>query len=370
MGKRKILVVLTALCCAVIVCAWGLKTTAASNTASVGKFSAGDNRVIFRSEDISYLNGELERLQNEMDDSVLSSASADVTVSASADMRRCMLNSHGIINYDNGRVTANAANLFALADGTDALGNAYATAACRALNEIGTYFDSDGNVNHAEQTAAAIVLSCEQLKEGILQSQSVEHLSASPVISDNITAGAAAWVNGQCIIGNGADNERAYQRGIEDGAAGNDDDMEIQYTHHTHTGNGQSGWSDGHVLYQSGNPGGCFRGAGHTHNQAGSYCEQKSIDKGEWYTCQRDDWTYSAEQGGYVCGHGHFASWVEPGQVCGNRHWVANIVSYWDCNGDGEGTQGEWVNTWKIGCGKRAGQVETATIIIRRSKGT
>lgn len=350
--------------------AWGLKTTAASNAASVGKFSASDSRVVFRSEDIDYLNNQLEQLQNEMDDSVLDNATADVTVLDRADMRRGKLFSHGIINYNSGRVTANAADLFALADGTDALGNAYATAICRALNEIGTYYDADGNVNHTAQTAQAIVLGCEQLEEGILQSQSVEHLSAAPVTEANITAGAAAWVDGQCIIGTGADNERAYQRGMEDGAAGNDDDMEIQYTYHIHTGNGQSGWGDGHVLYQSGNPGGCFRGGEHTHNEAGSYCEQKSVDKGEWYICQRSDWTYSAEQGGYVCAHGHFTPSVEPGQVCGNREWVANIVSYWDCNGDGEGTQGEWVNTWKIGCGKKARQKETATIIIRKNSGT
>ena len=370
MEKKKILVVLTVLCCVMIAGAWGLKTTAASNMASGGNISAGDGRVVFRSEDIDYLNNQLERLRNEMDDSVFGSASANVTVLDCADMRRGKLFSHGIINYDNGRVSANAANLFALADGTDALGNAYATAICRALNEIGTYFDADGNVNHTAQPAEAIVLSCDQFEEGILQSQSVSHLSAAPVTAANITAGAAAWVNGQCIIGNGADNERAYQRGVEDGAAGNDDDMEIQYTYHEHTGNGQSGWGDGHVLYQSGNPGGCFRGAGHTHNQAGSYCEQKSIDKGEWYICQRNDWTYHEEWGGYVCSHGHFKPWAEQGQVCGNRQWIENIVWYWNCNGDGEGAQGEWVNTWKIDCGKRAGQKETATVIIRKNSGT
>lgn len=372
MRKIKTLpVILAILCCAVTVGAWSLKTTAASNTASVGNFSASDNRVLFRSEDINYLNKELERLQNEMDDSVFGSASVDVTVSASADMRRRMLASHGIINYDNGKVTANAANLFSLADGTDALGNAYATAICRALNEIGTYFDLNGNVNHAAQTAEAIVLGCERLAEGILQSQSVDHLAAVPVTADNITAGAAAWVNGQCIIGNGADNERAYQRGIEDGAARNGDEVEMQYTYHEHTGNGQSGFSDGHVLYQSDNPGGCFRSSGHTHNQAGSSCENRTGYREETWACARTDWTYNESVDRWQCGLGHMREFAEPGvDVCGALTTERIRYSYWDCNGDGEGAQGERVNTWKIGCGKRAGQTETATITIRKNSGT
>ena len=372
MRKKKIILsILTVLCCASIAGAWCLKTTAATNTASVGNFSASGGRVVIRSEDIDYLNGELERLQNEMDDSILSSASADVTVLASADMRRRLLNSHGVINYDNGKVTANAANLFALADETDVLGDTYATAICRALNEIGTYYDADGNVNHTAQTAETIVLGCKQLEEGILQSQSVEHLSAAPVTEANITAGAAAWVNGRCIIGNGADNETAYQRGMGDGAAGNDDDMEIQYTHHSHTGNGQSGWGDGHVLYQSGNPGGCFRSVGHTHNEAGSNCEYKVEYKEETWSCVRTDWTYNESAGRWQCGLGHMREYAEPGvDVCGVLATERIPYFYWNCNGDGEGAQGEWVNTWKIGCGKRAGQTETATITIRKNSGT
>ena len=38
---------------------------------------------------------------------------------------------------------------------------------------------------------------------------------------DNLSAGKAAWVNGRLILGNGADNERAYRQGLTDGAQGN-----------------------------------------------------------------------------------------------------------------------------------------------------
>lgn len=361
MRKKKLIwCVLTVLCCVLIAGAWCLKTAAASNTASVGRISASGSRVVFRSEDINYLNRELGRLQSEMDDSVFDSAVAAPPVSDSADMRRRMLSSHGIINYDHGKVTANAANLFALADGTDALGNAYATAICRALNEIGTYFDSDGNVNHVAQTTEAIALGCEQLAEGILQSQSVEHLSVAPVTSANITAGAAAWVNGQCIIGNGADNEEAYQRGIDNGAEGNIQDVDIQYTYHVHTGNsGKDPIPDGDVYYSVDNPEGCYAAAGHTHNAGGLSCP------GYWCTkCH-----YSGKPQGNVSGLScpyHGTSHLKVSHLTEDGKEYTN---YW-CTGTREDhyhseCSSTQVNTWIINCGKFAGRtVEEATVII------
>lgn len=356
--KKKIIgSILTVLCCASIIGAWGIKTTAAANTASVGKFSAAGSRVVIRSGDIDYLNRELERLQSELDDSVSDSAGADVTVSDSADMRRRMLNSHGIINYDNSKVAANAANLFALADGTDALGDAYATAICRALNGIGTYFDAEGNVNHSAQTAEAIVLGCERLAEGILQSQTVEHLSAAPVTADNITAGAAAWVNGRCIIGNGADNERAYQRGIDDAKAGNNDDMDIRYTYHVHTGNsGKNPIPDGDVYYAAGNPAGCYAAAGHTHNTGGITCP------GRWSTqCGYGGMEWDDHQRSYSCPD-------HPGKTKVVR-MEGGITNYW-CDGTVDPyfiaeCNNSPVNTWQISCGKIAGKtVEEITVVI------
>lgn len=37
---------------------------------------------------------------------------------------------------------------------------------------------------------------------------------------DNLSAGKAAWVDGRLLLGNGADNEKAYQKGCEDGEKG------------------------------------------------------------------------------------------------------------------------------------------------------
>lgn len=363
MRKKFMALALAAVCCTVTVGASGLKTAAASNTASVGDFSTDNGRVVFHSGDITYLGGELDALHSEIVSSVFDSDTVDGTVSASENKRRNLITSRGVINYDNGKVTANAANLFTLADQTDALANAYTAAVYRALNDIGTYFDADGNVNHESQTAASLVLSCERLMEGILQSQSVDHLPVAPVIADNLTAGTAAWVNGQCVIGNGADNERAYQRGIKDGEEGNDDDIEIDYKRHVHrNGNGEEVTKK--TVYASKNPGGCYRANGHTHDAVG--------------TCPKD----TVECSGFGGAIDHHPSCIDSGsdwgtdnghihckakcQVCGREvedeyaKCTYTTTSY-TCN--------QSTNTWQIGCGKSAGQIESVTIIIRKKNG-
>lgn len=38
---------------------------------------------------------------------------------------------------------------------------------------------------------------------------------------DNISSGKAAWVDGRLLLGNGADNDKAYQQGLSDGVQGN-----------------------------------------------------------------------------------------------------------------------------------------------------
>ncbi|MCM1122730.1 MAG: hypothetical protein NC416_09105 [Eubacterium sp.] len=40
-------------------------------------------------------------------------------------------------------------------------------------------------------------------------------------VEDDLSAGTAAWVDGRLLLGNGADNEKAYRQGITDGGLGN-----------------------------------------------------------------------------------------------------------------------------------------------------
>lgn len=352
--KRKRLLVLafTILACFVTVGVWGLKTAAASGTASVGNISVNGGKVYFSAEDVIYLNSELSALQREVNNSVSGGVSADGTVHDSADERRKLINSRGTINYDNGKVVADEASLLALADRTDALADSYATAVCRALNRIGTFYDAGGNVNHESQTAGSIALSREQLVSGILKSQSVDHTAAAPVIADNITAGAAAWVNGRCIIGNGADNERAYKRGIEDGENGDGDGIDMEYIYHVHR-NGEGEEVSQLTVYDTKTQGGCYVAAGHTHNKGGVTCDgpHNTIEARGTSTdpSYPDRTVYKA-----VCTN----CGADQTQMDSLRTRCSACQGY-KCNK-------KPVNTWKIGCGKDIGDIESVIIIIRK----
>lgn len=340
-------------------------SAAAVGTASKGSFAACGSKIRFDSTDISYLCGEVNLLQNELGNSVFDEMPFEGTVSVPADKLQNRLNSHGVINYDSDKVTADAGDLLRLADSINGLGDDYATMIYRALGNIGTYFDPDGNAGHEIQTAGnPTYLSCEQLTAGIMQSQSVEHLAVSPVTPDNLTAGTAAWVNGQFVIGNGSDNERSYQRGLEDGRAGTDKNVDIQYTRHVHQGNGNSGWTDSQVFYQSNSPGGCFRGSGHIHDKT-SICS---------YTTEttRCDWRASTPPGDLsqpACpSHGsgiNYEDWAR------NYSWSNDLgggYTLFGCDFPTTSTTytcGFPTNTWAIGCGKKAGQIESATVMIR-----
>lgn len=342
----------------------GLKAAAeAAGVASAGSFVADGGSVAFHSSDIGYLSHEISLLQDEIKHSPSDVTSSGKIVLAYDSGRRDKLNSCGSINFDRGKASVSAADLMSLADRIDNLGNEYTTMTYRALNKIGTDFDREGNANHEVQTSEyPAYLSRAQLKTGILQSQSVQHLTAAPVVADNITAGAAAWVDGLCVIGNGADNERAYQRGLEDGRTGNDSDVELQYTYHVHVdGNGDGPIDDGNVTYTKSNPGGCYKGAGHTHNKTGT------CPLGSQYTLAVDSYTeyenhhvgfrYSCSYCNKITHTAEYDKWEAAPHVstiaCPNTHYGC----------------GSPTNTWKIGCGKKAGQIESVTMIIRRNNG-
>ena len=361
--------VLAAAGCMIIAGVLGLRVSAAAaGTASKGNLTACEGKVHFESADVTYLCGEVSSLQNELDDSVFEGLPAVGTVSAYVKRLRDSLNSHGVMDYGNGSVAANANDLLHLADQINALGNSYAAMIYRALGNIGTYFDPDGNAGHEAQTAGnPMYLSCKQLTAGIEQSQSIEHLAALPITSENLTAGTAAWVNGQYIIGNGSDNEQAYQRGLEDGKAGNDDDMDIRYTRHEHIGNGETGWEDRHVFSQTDEPGGCFTQSYHEHDNCPSRTADVQLISFHDYTdgCGWHGW-------------GDEIAWQHTCTVCHEVH--RHLVTASSVQETGVDIYSCYlkhthytcadlpINRWKIGCGKTEGQVETVTVVIRENQ--
>lgn len=197
--------------------------------------------------------------------------------------RRDNIKSKGIIDYANGTVVINASDLTNLADEIDALESAYKKNTLIALNSVGTYFKTDGTYTHNQEEGTitseyAETLNFSNFFEGILQSQSVDHLAGAqaqdadgnllyyadesasesnnlimtttsanefpilirPAGDNNLTAGTAAWVNGTLIIGNGADNQAYYEQGYRIGYADGYSDhapsgASIEYIYHYHS---------------------------------------------------------------------------------------------------------------------------------------
>lgn len=230
--KRCLMLVVTVLCCTVMVSVWGLRAAAASSTVSVENISADNGRMAFSSETIKsrgnleFGTGEMSINASDMDhlqsamkelfDKLPSVIGGDASSVGTA--RREGIRSKGIIDYSNGTVVLDSSDFVFLADEIDSLEFEYKANTVAALNDIGTYFKSDGSITHnqGEETLPfqyAANLSIGSICGGVLQSQSVDHLTAAPATADNISEGAAAWVNGQCIVGNGNDVKAAYDQG-------------------------------------------------------------------------------------------------------------------------------------------------------------
>lgn len=85
----------------------------------------------------------------------------------------------------------------------------------------------------------------EEICDGIMRSPSVDYFAEEKGITaataDNISKDKGAWVNGELIIGNGADNQAFYNQGYSDGLNKALNGARISYVYHQHTGNSTSG---------------------------------------------------------------------------------------------------------------------------------
>lgn len=252
MKRKKLTVIAT-----ILIVFMGLGTAvipvfAVSDSKSRGNITLEDENgeMNLSADDIDYLQSEAEALYQELPD-------RDSVLPYEL-VRREAIKSKGIIDYAGGTVVMDASDLIYLADEVDLLEAAYKANTVDALNQIGTYFRKDGSVTY--DPAAAVpreeaALSFDGLYHGILQSQSVAHLAdrqavdsagtplyftdkeaadgrnlsavtpaandfpvfIQPASADNLSAGTAAWVNGQLLIGNGKDNEACYSTGYRKG---------------------------------------------------------------------------------------------------------------------------------------------------------
>lgn len=262
---------------------------------------------------------------------------------AEGNSRRNNIKSAGNIDFGDGKAYFASSDLIYLADQVDELEKTYKTTVINALNNIGTYFKSDGSITHdssqneMDTEEEKVLISFGQITNGIIESQSVKSIielqvtdkdgnllfyideeaknngnllrttttdTGMPVYykeasANNLTAGSAAWVNGILIRGNGADNAAHYAQGYIDGQKNVTDNLNITYHYHVHQGDASAiggcyGNCTGYNPRYCGCPawawgdqyGSC---ATCWHNHAGSVCN---------YTVGHDPYTYI----GQICG--------------------------------------------------------------------
>lgn len=322
---------------------------------SKGNIVLEDGEVALYAADAGYLQDELDSLYQELPE--ISNSAFYGTA------RKSGLNSKGIIDYADGTVVIDSSDFAYLADEIDLLEAEYKANAVSALNAMGTFFLSDGSINHELDDEnfpkEAAALSFETIYEGIKQSQSVDHLAEQDIagaVENNISEGTAAWLDGELIIGNGADNDAYYKQGFVDGQLSLYDKASISYVYHEHSGN-----STETTVYTDTNPGGCYVGAGHTHNAINT-CPTTTVDTGPCssthfhYGCWEHDIPGSDGEGCWICEQcgRHSRGWS------GSESWTCNNSHYkevYNC--------GSPVNTWTIGCGKIPSvTIESATIVF------
>lgn len=275
--------------------------------------------------------------------------------------RSANLKSYGRYVYQqNGeqKVVLDASDLFYLADEIDLLEETYKKETVKALKEMNTYFIQNNSTTHDPDESNldpdnADILSFSSIIEGILDSQSIPvektysgTLPDGNEVTGNITAaiegslslGAAAWVDGELIIGNGADNKSYYAAGYTAGLNEELNGVSISYIYHQHTGDNVSG-------------GGCFVVPVTHRHKEDCYKKVSSSEYGcyivEWHDTTDGDYEghdykiYTMSCGMVI--HGTNSSHTHEIAVCGKE----NVI---------EG--------YALGCGKNESSIESATIIF------
>lgn len=178
-----------------------------------------------------------------------------ISTKAQTGKRASNIKSKGIFDYGNGAVVMDASDLTYLADEIDILEETYKKETVKALNEMNTYFIHDDSTTHNPDESnfnsdQAKALSFHSLINGILESQSIPEEKTytgtlpgeeeettgniQAATEEGLSLGEAGWVDGELIIGNGANNNNFYNQGYADGMAGRVHGT-ISYVTHSHT---------------------------------------------------------------------------------------------------------------------------------------
>lgn len=328
----------------------GITAFADSGIQSRGSLTIENGDAALYASDVHYLQDEVELLSREVTDEGASSSGEKV--------RSERIRSKGTLDYGNGTLILKAADLRYLAEEIDELEKTYKAETLLALNQIHTYFNEDGSVTHEQKSTDPSSLTFLQLKNGILNSQTVE----TDTTADHLSLEKGAWVNGQYIIGNGNDVNAAYAQGYKDGVDKTVENAKISYIYHKHVrGDGTESEA---VIYGADAPGGCYVGAGHTHNATGG-CPVSdyptttiSVPCGSFHYGGEDE-NGNAYYVCDACGTTANKNGANDGENNGGEHYRGVEVTDYDHPIYGCGSP---VNTWVLGCNKTTSTIESATI--------
>ncbi|MGN0307246.1 MAG: hypothetical protein ACI4DN_03405 [Lachnospiraceae bacterium] len=348
-----------------------------------------------------------------------------ISAAATGTGRRANLKSAGSIDVqiDNQEIYISSSDFRYLADEIDTLENTYKMNIVDALNSIGSYFKADGTVvyeqglNEVTASEEKTALSFKNLKDAIEASQSVVSLSQTQatdkdgrllfykdkvssdsknllnttttntgypvyyqaVKSENLSAGTAAWVDGELIKGKGSDNVAFYNQGVAAGEANSKvgtataDKVLSGYTFTNATGVGIAGtmvnrgtlnWNPTSSTTQTIQPG---YYSGGTLNSSGAY--QEGFNKGKEQAIQNASIVYTY--------HTHDASCKTT--CTGMRRQTHSLadsgsgITYYyascnTCSWTGAGTSpGFYLSSERCTstistCPKREGEIDSATI--------
>ncbi len=166
-----------------------------------------------------------------------------------------------------------------------------------------------------------------EIYDGIMRSPAVDPSIAAT--ADNISQGKGAWVNGELIIGNGADNKTSYNQGYSDGLNKALNGASISYVYHQHTD-------------------ACIRTCTFTQYTSKSYA---GFSHEEGVACGGHGSMYKCiiGQRGHECGH----NWEHSGYYCST---CSNIDDY--------GGSRDSSHTYYT-CGKTESTIESAVITFK-----
>lgn len=286
-------------------------------------------------------------------------ALSSLTVLAASSGRASNIKSYGVscVTNDEGQsVLLDSSDLIYLANEIDDLEITYKGGLLSAIQTLPSVASNAGL--SSTQQSQARDLNFASLCDVVKHSQDV----STGTTANNLSRNYAAWINGTYVVGNGADNDAAYNQGYSEGYAHSVSSANIVYTYHQHV-NGAGTIQSASTLYTTTHPGGCYVSAGHTHDKTGTCGYTQNV--GKWYMVEEASWgdgSWTKLARCSLCGATHrWGQSCVDGQLVGN--WDDSVtIGSTHCIGGKNYTCGYPVNTYVLGCGKTLATIEKAII--------